>query len=51
MKIKTKEFDKKFDEGGDIFKYLDISKARRSNKEQEKRKGKRPEKSASQRIK
>ena len=28
MKIKAKEFDKKFDEGGDISKYLDVSKAK-----------------------
>ncbi len=34
MKIKAKEFDKKFDEGGDVSKYLDVSKARRPNQEQ-----------------
>ena len=34
MKIKAKEFDKKFDEGGDISKYLDVSKAKRSEQEQ-----------------
>lgn len=34
MKIKAKEFDKKFDEGGDITKHLDLSKAKRLNQEQ-----------------
>ena len=34
MKIKAKEFDKKFDEGGDISKYLDVSKAKRPEQEQ-----------------
>jgi len=32
--IKAKEIEKKFDEGEDISKYLDISKARRPNQEQ-----------------
>jgi hypothetical protein len=32
--MKALEFDKKFDEGGDISKYLDISKARRPKQEQ-----------------
>jgi len=32
--IKAKEIEKKFDEGGDISKYLDISKARRPAQEQ-----------------
>ncbi len=32
--MKAKEFDKKFDEGGDITKYLDVSKARRTGQEQ-----------------
>ncbi|MEN6318378.1 MAG: CopG family antitoxin [Syntrophaceae bacterium] len=32
--MKAKEFDKKFDEGGDITKYLDVSKARRPKQEQ-----------------
>ncbi len=32
--IKVKEIEKKFDEGEDISKYLDISKARRPNQEQ-----------------
>ena len=32
--MKAREFDKKFDEGGDISKYLDISKARRPKQEQ-----------------
>ena len=27
--MKAEEFDKKFDDGGDILQYLDISKARR----------------------
>ncbi|HVN22844.1 MAG TPA: hypothetical protein VMT71_02655 [Syntrophorhabdales bacterium] len=32
--MKTKEFDKKFDEGEDVSRYLDISKARRPVQEQ-----------------
>ena len=32
--MKAKEFDKKFDEGKDISKYLDVSKARRPKQEQ-----------------
>jgi hypothetical protein len=32
--MKAREFDKKFDEGEDISKYLDISKARRPKQEQ-----------------
>ncbi|MFH1075848.1 MAG: CopG family transcriptional regulator [Pseudomonadota bacterium] len=32
--MKAKELDKKFDEGEDISKYLDITKARRSGQEQ-----------------
>ncbi|MEN6374775.1 MAG: CopG family antitoxin [Smithella sp.] len=32
--MKAKEFDKKFDAGEDITKYLDISKARRPEQEQ-----------------
>ena len=32
--MKAKEFDKKFDDGEDISKYLDISKARRPEQEQ-----------------
>ncbi len=32
--MKAREFDKKFDEGKDISKYLDISKTRRPNQEQ-----------------
>ena len=32
--MKADEFDKKFDEGKDIFKYLDTSKARRLGQEQ-----------------
>ena len=32
--MKAREFDKKFDEGEDISKYLDISKARRPEQEQ-----------------
>ncbi|MDP3110660.1 MAG: CopG family antitoxin [Thermodesulfovibrionales bacterium] len=32
--IKAKEIEKKFDEGEDISKYLDISKARRPEREQ-----------------
>jgi hypothetical protein len=32
--MKAKEFDKKFDEGKDISKYLEVSKARRPEQEQ-----------------
>lgn len=32
--MKAREFDKRFDEGGDISKYLDVSKARRPEREQ-----------------
>ncbi len=32
--MKAKEFDKKFDEGKDISKYLDVSRARRPEQEQ-----------------
>lgn len=32
--MKAKDFDKKFDEGKSIIKYLDISKARRLEQEQ-----------------
>ena len=32
--MKAREFDKKFDEGKDISKYLDISKARKPKQEQ-----------------
>ena len=32
--MKAREFDKKFDEGEDISKYLDLSKARRPEREQ-----------------
>ena len=32
--MKTKAFDKKFDEGEDIAKYLDYSRARRPGREQ-----------------
>lgn len=32
--MKAEEFDKKFDDGGDILQYLDISKARRPVQEQ-----------------
>ena len=32
--MKARDFDKKFDEGNDISKYLDISKARRLKQEQ-----------------
>jgi hypothetical protein len=32
--MKAKEIDKKFDEGEDISKYLDITKARRPGQEQ-----------------
>lgn len=32
--MKAKEFDKKFESGADITKYLDLSKARRPGQEQ-----------------
>jgi len=32
--MKANEFDKKFDEGEDITKYLDVSKAKRPGQEQ-----------------
>ncbi|MEW6409728.1 MAG: CopG family antitoxin [Nitrospirota bacterium] len=32
--MKAKEFDKRFDEGKDISKYLDVSKARKPKQEQ-----------------
>jgi hypothetical protein len=32
--MKARDFDKKFDEGQDISKYLDVSKAKRSKQEQ-----------------
>ncbi len=32
--MKAREFDKRFDEGKDISKYLDVSKARRPKQEQ-----------------
>jgi len=32
--MRARDFDKKFDEGQDISKYFDISKARRSKQEQ-----------------
>jgi len=32
--MKAKEFDKKFDDGEDVSKYLDVSKARRPAQEQ-----------------
>lgn len=32
--MKAREFDKRFDEGEDISKYLDVSKARRPEREQ-----------------
>ncbi len=32
--MKAKDFDKKFDEGKDISRYLDVSKARRPEQEQ-----------------
>lgn len=34
--MKAKELDKKFDEGEDISKYLDLTKARRPEQEQKK---------------
>jgi hypothetical protein len=32
--MKTREFDKRFDEGDDISKYLDMTRARRPGQEQ-----------------
>lgn len=32
--MKARDFDKKFDEGQDISKYIDVSKAKRSKQEQ-----------------
>ncbi len=32
--MKAEEFDKMFDEGGDVTEHLDLSKARRPNQEQ-----------------
>ena len=32
--MKAKELDRKFDEGKDIFEYLDLSRARRLNQKQ-----------------
>ena len=32
--MKAKEFDKKFDEGGDVSRYLDIAKTRKPVQEQ-----------------
>ncbi len=34
MKVKASDFDKKFDEGADISKHLNIKKARRPEQEQ-----------------
>ena len=34
MKVKARDFDKKFEEGADISKHLDIKKARRLEQEQ-----------------
>jgi hypothetical protein len=34
MKVKARDFDKKFDEGADISKHLDVNKARRPEREQ-----------------
>ena len=34
MKVKARDFDKKFDEGGDISKHLDLKKAERPEQEQ-----------------
>lgn len=34
MKIKAREFDRKFDESKDVSNYLDLSKARRPRQEQ-----------------
>jgi len=34
MKVKARDFDKKFDEGADILKHLDLKKAKRPEREQ-----------------
>jgi hypothetical protein len=34
MKVKARDFDKKFDKGADISKHLDVTKARRPEQEQ-----------------
>ena len=34
MKVKARDFDKKFDEGADISKHLDVKKAKRPEQEQ-----------------
>jgi len=34
MKVKARDFDKKFDEGADISQHLDMKKAKRSEQEQ-----------------
>jgi hypothetical protein len=34
MKVKAKEFDKKFDAGEDVTKYLDLTRARRPGHDQ-----------------
>lgn len=34
MKVKARDLDKKFDEGADISKHLDLKKARRPEREQ-----------------
>ncbi len=34
MKVKARDFDKKFDEGADISKHLDLKKAKRPEREQ-----------------
>ena len=34
MKVKARDFDKKFDEGADISKHLDVKKAKRPEHEQ-----------------
>lgn len=34
MKVKARDFEKKFDEGADISKHLDVKKAKRPEREQ-----------------
>ena len=34
MKVKARDFDKKFDEGADVSKHLDLKKAKRPEREQ-----------------
>jgi len=39
MKVKARDFDKKFDKGADISKHLDLKKAKRPEQEQKRESG------------